>query len=117
MRLRFSVVLRSDKLLMRPPCHHQEEPNTTTRCSRHAILLGISTLRSPQGYGFALGAHLHLNRHAEIIGRRSAPAAGQRNRIRRITCNRDPDEIAVPYDAVGGVELDPTGARQIDLAP
>ena len=41
----------------------------------------------------------------------------QRDRLARIARHRDADEIAGADDAVGGIELDPAGARQIDLHP
>src|SRR6516225_9248620 len=43
--------------------------------------------------------------------------ARERNGLARIARDRDADEIAVSNDTVGGIEFDPAGARQIDLAP
>jgi hypothetical protein len=37
--------------------------------------------------------------------------------LARISCYRNADEIAVADDAIGRIELDPTGTGQIDLAP
>ena len=41
----------------------------------------------------------------------------QRDRLARIARHRDADQIAGADDAVGRIELDPAGARQIDLHP
>ena len=41
----------------------------------------------------------------------------QRQRLHRIACDRDTDQIARALDAVGRIELDPAGVRQIDLYP
>ena len=43
--------------------------------------------------------------------------AVQRDGLARIARHRDADEVAGADDAVGGIELDPAGARQIDLHP
>jgi len=41
----------------------------------------------------------------------------QRNGLARIARHRNPHQVAGADDAVGGIELDPAGARQIDLDP
>src|SRR5580693_5451716 len=41
----------------------------------------------------------------------------QRDRLARIARDRDTNEVARPDNAVGGIELDPARARQIDLNP
>ena len=41
----------------------------------------------------------------------------QRHRLARVARHRDTDEVAGADNAVGGIELDPAGARQIDLNP
>src|ERR1700733_11443258 len=41
----------------------------------------------------------------------------QRDRLARIARDRNTNEIARPDNAVGGIELDPARARQIDLYP
>src|SRR5450759_3842838 len=43
--------------------------------------------------------------------------AVQRDRLAWIARHRHPDEVAGADDAVGGIELDPAGARQVDLHP
>src|SRR5467141_3056686 len=58
-------------------------------------------------------ADLHAD---EGIGRTKISAV-QRYRLARIARHRHTNEIAGTDDAVGGIELDPAGARQIDLNP
>src|SRR5215470_10272822 len=41
----------------------------------------------------------------------------QRDRLARIARNSDADQVAAADDTVGRIELDPAGARQIDLHP
>ena len=43
--------------------------------------------------------------------------AGQRRRLGGIARHRDADEVLAADQPIGGVELDPAGAGQIDLAP
>ena len=43
--------------------------------------------------------------------------AVQGDGLARIARDRDANEVAVADDAVGRIELDPAGARQIDLHP
>src|SRR6202140_1169894 len=60
-----------------------------------------------------LDADLHAD---EGIGRTEIGAV-QRDGLARIARHRNTNEIAGADDAVGGIELDPAGARQIDLDP
>src|SRR6516164_4017721 len=41
----------------------------------------------------------------------------QRDRLAWLSGDRDSDQVAGACDAVGRIELDPAGARQIDLHP
>ena len=58
-----------------------------------------------------------VNLHAGIGVGRSEVSAVQRDRLARIARHRHADEISRSDDAVGRIELDPAGARQIDLYP
>src|SRR5689334_17760643 len=64
-----------------------------------------------------LADDIDLHFHPQLVLRTSCIGAGERNCLARITRDRDADEIAVSDDAIGGIEFDPAGARQIDLAP
>src|SRR4030088_1544970 len=55
--------------------------------------------------------------HAHICIGRTEIGAVQRDGLTRIARHRHPNEVAGADDAVGGIELDPAGARQIDLYP
>src|SRR5205807_5115472 len=55
--------------------------------------------------------------HAEEVGGKPGPGAGQRHRVPRVAHYRDADQIAVADDAVGRIELEPAGAGDIDLQP
>src|SRR4030088_1044333 len=55
--------------------------------------------------------------HAHICIGRTEIGAVQRDGLARIARHRHPNEVAGADDAVGGIELDPAGARQIDLYP
>src|SRR5450432_3860879 len=75
-------------------------------------LISMSRLRS----------HVHRNHvdtdlHADIRIGRTEIGAVQRDGLARIACHRHPNEIPGADDAVGRIELDPAGARQIDLNP
>src|SRR5688500_17887047 len=54
-----------------------------------------------------------------VLERRSRTDEGavQWQRVALFPCHGDPDEIAISRDGVGGVEIDPSGARQIRLHP
>src|SRR5262249_15316506 len=70
-------------------------------CSSHRILCG----------------HADINLHA-LEGRCSADEGpGYRHRLRRIAGGCDTNEVVGGYKAVGRIELDPPGARQIDFRP
>src|ERR1700676_625444 len=55
--------------------------------------------------------------HADEGDGRTEIGAVQRDRLARIARHRHAHEVAGADDAVGGIELDPAGARQIDLDP
>src|SRR5262245_3123207 len=64
-----------------------------------------------------LGGDLDLDGHAERIGRKPGPGAGDRHRLTRVAGDRDADQAVVADDAVGRIELDPAGTRQVNLEP
>ena len=55
--------------------------------------------------------------HAEETGGQAEPGARQRQRLVGIARYCNTDEPAIADDAVGGIELDPTGAGQEDADP
>ena len=61
--------------------------------------------------------HVDADLHADEGVGRAEIGAVQRDRLARIARHRDTNEIAGADDAVGRIELDPAGARQIDLHP
>src|SRR6266404_4230367 len=65
----------------------------------------------------ALGGNLDLDGHAERVGGKTGPGAGDRDRLTGVPGDRDPDQTVIADDAVGRVELGPAGARQVDLQP
>src|SRR5216684_1411655 len=67
--------------------------------------------------GRCLGCDLNLDTHAETVRRKSQPGAPDRYRLLRVARHRHPDKVAIADNAVGGIELDPAGARKIDLYP
>src|SRR5207249_8954785 len=60
-------------------------------------------------------AHLHL--HAEMVRREPDEGAVERGRVVRIADDRNGDKADLADAAARGVEIDPAGARQIDLRP
>ena len=65
----------------------------------------------------ARSGDLDLDGHAEMIGRKAGPGAGDRHRLARVAHDRDADQIVIADDAVGRVEFDPAGPGQVDLEP
>src|ERR1700712_85610 len=61
--------------------------------------------------------HIDVDVHADERVGRTQISAVQRDRLARIAGDCDTDEIAAADDAVGRIELDPAGARQIGLHP
>src|SRR5260370_15429311 len=55
--------------------------------------------------------------HADERFGRTEVDAVQRDRLARIARHRHTNHVAGAYDACGGIELDPAGARQVDLNP
>src|ERR1700682_4337630 len=75
-------------------------------------LISMSSLRS----------HVHRNDvdadlHADIRIGRTEIGAVQRDGLARIARHRHANEVLGADNAVGGIELDPAGARQIGLNP
>src|SRR6266480_1815296 len=60
-------------------------------------------------------AHLHL--HAEMVRREPDEGAVERGRVVWIADDRNGDKADLADAAARGVEIDPAGARQIDLRP
>src|ERR1700730_8198348 len=65
----------------------------------------------------ALGSDLDLDGHAERIGGKAGPGAGDRDRLTRVAGDGDPDQIAIADDAVGRIELDPARTREVHPDP
>src|ERR1700730_4744252 len=57
------------------------------------------------------------NLHAKAGGGVSDEAAPERQGLPGVPSHRDANEIAVADDAVGRIEIDPSGTRQVDLQP
>ncbi len=53
---------------------------------------------------------------AEVTGRAEV-GAGKRHGLARVARDGHADQVAVADDGVGGIELHPAGAGQVDLAP
>src|ERR1700730_3928128 len=64
-----------------------------------------------------LGGDLDLDGHAQRIGGKAGPGAGDRDRLARVPGDRDPDQTVIADDAVGRIELGPAGTRQVNLEP
>ena len=60
-------------------------------------------------------AHFHL--HAQMVRRKSDKGAVKRDRMARIGRNRNRDKANVANGAACRIEINPTGAWQIDLRP
>src|SRR5215207_5583287 len=76
--------------------------------------------RSVRRSGRALvvwGRHLDLNLDSISIASLSKVTPGERGRLGGVAGNGDADQVAIADDAVGGIELDPTSAGQVDLTP
>ena len=65
----------------------------------------------------ALCLHVHGDFHSEFIVSIAPVATGERNRLLGCPGDSHPDEVTVADDAVGGIEFDPAGAGDVDLAP
>ena len=65
----------------------------------------------------ASGGDVDLNGHSQIVRGETGPSAVQRYRLAWIAHHRDPHEAAVADDPACRIEIDPAGARQIDLDP
>src|SRR6266481_7968896 len=65
----------------------------------------------------ALGGDLDLDGHAQRIGGKAGPGAGDRHRLARVAGDGDADQIVVADDAVGRIELDPARTREVHPDP
>src|SRR5215469_11340879 len=63
------------------------------------------------------GSDYDLDRHAEMVGGKAGPGAGDRHSLARVPGDRHADQIVIADDAVGWIEFDPAGPRQINLDP
>ena len=79
-------------------------------CARGALGSGPDRVRRT-----GRGAHLHL--HAEMVRREPDEGAVERGRVVRIADDRNGDKADLADAAARGVEIDPAGARQINLRP
>src|SRR6266850_4311342 len=61
----------------------------------------------------ALRGDLDLDGHAERVGGKAGPGAGDRDRLTGVAGDGDPDQIVIADDAVGRIELDPARTRQV----
>src|ERR1700728_1912887 len=61
--------------------------------------------------------HLHVNRHPKTLCGPAKPTTGQRHGLAGIPCHGDPYQVLASDNAVGRIELDPAGTRQINLTP
>src|ERR1700710_1868713 len=61
--------------------------------------------------------HAHLDIEAAKRAGFAVPGAPERQRLMVVPCDRDTDEMAIANDTVGGIEVDPACAGQIDLQP
>src|SRR3978361_1998027 len=66
---------------------------------------------------FADRDHVDAHVHADKGVGRTEIGAVQRDSLTRIARHRNTHQVAGADDAVGGIELDPAGARQKDLDP
>jgi hypothetical protein len=58
-----------------------------------------------------------LHRHFIDIAGTPEIRAREWGSLGRVSSHRDPDQVAIPNNAVGRVKLDPAGPGQIDLNP
>lgn len=59
----------------------------------------------------------HLDLHAERVRRKPDEGAVKRDRVVRVPHDRDGDKLDLTGFTTRGVEIDPAGARKIDLRP
>ena len=64
-----------------------------------------------------VGGDGDLDAHSQVVGREPRPGTMQRYCLARIAHHRHTNEVAVTNDAIGWIEINPTGSRQIDLCP
>src|ERR1700693_2286564 len=87
------------------------------RSNRSTELSARGAFGNGTGRGWRIGRDAHLHLHGEMVRRKSDIGTVERGRMTRIAHDRN-GEKAEPAGAAGrGVEIDPTGARQIDLRP
>src|ERR1700676_903215 len=61
--------------------------------------------------------HIDLYLHAGLVGTTTPIDARQGNRLFGRTSHRNPDQVTVSHNAIDGIKLDPSGARQVNLTP
>src|SRR3954463_12313172 len=94
-----------------------ELSSRTLRIGELKFTVGRGCPASASRWAGLRGRHVHLDRHPVEITRLTHPRAGEWHGLPGIACHRDPDQVAIADNAVGRIELHPTGAGQIDLAP
>src|SRR5690242_12680562 len=61
--------------------------------------------------------HRYVDLHAKIVGALTRERAADRDRLGGVARHRDADQVLAGDQRVGRVELDPSGARQVDVGP
>src|ERR1700757_4650224 len=80
--------------------------------------IGLDELNRPPRSSVPLGApYDHLHSHPQAFLCLAEPCTGKRNSLSWVSSDGDSDQVVAADDAVGRIELDPAGARQINLAP
>src|SRR5579863_5529413 len=82
-------------------------------CIRYSFARQFSPSLTPR----SLFGHADGNIHAQEGRGLSDKSAPQRQNMRVIPRNCDADQIAISDNAIGWIEVDPTGAGKIDLHP
>ena len=59
----------------------------------------------------------HIDIHAAERRGRTDERAPQRQRVPLVPRHSHANQVAIPHDAVGGIEIDPAGSRQVRLHP
>src|SRR5271166_2745817 len=97
------------------------DPRSWSLSRRRSRRLANSTTRGRLRGGpddvRSAGRDPHLHLHAEMVRRKSDKGAVKRDRVARIGHDRNGDNAGVADAAVGGIEIHPAGAWQIDLRP
>src|ERR1700732_5100013 len=64
-----------------------------------------------------IGGDANLDAHVEVGAVGTDEGATDGKRLRGVARHGDPDEVGPAHEPVGWIELDPSGAGQIDLDP